>query len=99
MPTCMRLYAIIIGGGIGGLCLGQGLRKAGISVAVYEKGPRHADPHWLQGYQIHISPRGADALRRRLPCMGLPRAYKLRVSNAASPISTMTGFNNDRDLP
>jgi salicylate hydroxylase len=36
---------IIIGGGIAGLCLAQGLRKAGISIALYEKGPRHADRH------------------------------------------------------
>jgi 2-polyprenyl-6-methoxyphenol hydroxylase-like FAD-dependent oxidoreductase len=59
----MRLHVNIIGGGIGGLCLAQGLRKAGIGVAVYEKGPRHADPHWLQGYQIHINPSGSAALQ------------------------------------
>ena len=59
----MRLQINIIGGGIGGLCLAQGLRKAGVAVAVYEKGPRRADPHWLQGYQIHINPSGSRALQ------------------------------------
>src|SRR5215471_11007609 len=63
----MRFHVIIIGGGIGGLCLAQGLRKASISAAVYEKGPRRADPHWLQGYQIHINPSGSRALRECLP--------------------------------
>jgi 2-polyprenyl-6-methoxyphenol hydroxylase-like FAD-dependent oxidoreductase len=54
----MRFHVIMIGGGIGGLCLAQGIRKAGVSVAVHEKGPRRADPHLLQGYQIHINPSG-----------------------------------------
>ena len=45
----MRFHVIIIGGGIGGLCLAQRLRKAGVSVAVYEKGPKRADPYWLHG--------------------------------------------------
>ena len=63
----MRFHVIIIGGGIGGLCLAQGLRKGGLSVAVYEKGPRRADPHWLQGYQIHINPSGSRALQECLP--------------------------------
>jgi 2-polyprenyl-6-methoxyphenol hydroxylase-like FAD-dependent oxidoreductase len=74
----MRLRVIIIGGGIGGLCLAQGLRKAGISVAVYEKGPKRADPHWLQGYQIHITPSGSRALQECLP----PAVWNTLVANA-----------------
>jgi len=31
------LHVIVIGGGIGGLCLAQGLKRAGMSVAVYER--------------------------------------------------------------
>ncbi len=30
-------HVMIIGGGLGGLCLAQGLKKAGISVAIYER--------------------------------------------------------------
>jgi 2-polyprenyl-6-methoxyphenol hydroxylase-like FAD-dependent oxidoreductase len=32
-----QLHVIVVGGGIGGLCLAQGLRRAGVSVAVYER--------------------------------------------------------------
>lgn len=51
---------MIIGGGIGGLCLAQGLRNAGIDVTVYERSLTRTD--WLQGYRIHINPHGSRAL-------------------------------------
>src|SRR4030088_1862683 len=35
--TSTPLHVLIIGGGVGGLCLAQGLKKSGISVAVYER--------------------------------------------------------------
>src|SRR5262245_7327363 len=75
------LDVIVIGGGIGGLCLAQGLRKAGVSVVVYEKGPRRADPRWLQGYQIHIDPNGAKALQDCLT----PAVWDALVANAYEP--------------
>ncbi|MEV8632574.1 NAD(P)/FAD-dependent oxidoreductase [Streptosporangium sp. NPDC051023] len=55
----------IIGGGIGGLCLAQGLRGAGVDVTVYERDRTPADR--LQGYRIHIDPAGARALHECLP--------------------------------
>ncbi|MET9250528.1 NAD(P)/FAD-dependent oxidoreductase [Nonomuraea sp. NPDC003709] len=55
----------IIGGGIGGLCLTQGLRKAGLDVTVYERDRTPADR--LQGYRVHIDPNGARALHDCLP--------------------------------
>jgi 2-polyprenyl-6-methoxyphenol hydroxylase-like FAD-dependent oxidoreductase len=55
----------IIGGGLGGLCLANGLKKAGISVAVYERDQSpDARP---QGYRIHIDPQGSTALYQCLP--------------------------------
>src|SRR5712671_2139422 len=55
----------IVGGGIGGLALAQGLKKAGISVALYERDRTPADR--LQGYRVHISPKGSVALHDCLP--------------------------------
>jgi 2-polyprenyl-6-methoxyphenol hydroxylase-like FAD-dependent oxidoreductase len=43
-------HVIIIGGGLGGLALAQGLKTHGISCAVYEKDRSRADR--LQGYRI-----------------------------------------------
>lgn len=56
---------VVIGGGLGGLCLAQGLKKAGIGVAVYER-DRSPDDR-LQGYRIHIEPHGNLALSACLP--------------------------------
>jgi len=55
----------IIGGGIGGLCLAQGLKKAGIPVQVYERD--EAASSRTQGFRIHISPDGSRALYECLP--------------------------------
>ncbi|MFJ8540310.1 FAD-dependent oxidoreductase [Streptomyces sp. NPDC093591] len=56
-------HVLITGGGIGGLCLAQGLRKAGISCAVYER-----DPAVLaSGYRLHMNGDGGRALRQCLP--------------------------------
>ena len=60
MATSTGPRVMIIGGGIGGLCLAQGLRNAGIDVTVYERSLTRTD--WLQGYRIHINPHGSRAL-------------------------------------
>lgn len=58
-------HVMVIGGGLGGLCLAQGLRKAGISVAVYERDRTRNER--LQGYRIHIEAMGNRALHDCLP--------------------------------
>src|SRR5258708_17231486 len=55
------MHTLIIGGGLGGLCLAQGLRKSGMSVAVYERDMSVAFRG--QGYRIGIKDAGSDALR------------------------------------
>ena len=59
------LSVMIIGGGIGGLCLAQGLKQAGVKVAVYERDETPASR--LQGFRVHISPQGSLALHDCLP--------------------------------
>lgn len=61
----------VVGGGIGGLCLAHGLRKAGVDVEVYERELSRTDR--LQGYRVHINPDGAAALRECLPAAGWAR--------------------------
>ena len=59
------LHVVIVGGGIGGLTLAQGLKQAGISVAVYERDRTLTSR--LQGYRVHINPTGSRALLSCLP--------------------------------
>jgi salicylate hydroxylase len=63
--TPAPLHVIIIGGGIGGLTLAQGLKKSGVSIAVYERDRTATDR--LQGYRVHINPTGSRALHECLP--------------------------------
>ncbi|MYM95430.1 FAD-dependent oxidoreductase [Duganella vulcania] len=55
----------IIGAGLGGLCLAQGLKKHGIAFAVFERDA--ALDSRAQGYRIRINGDGQSALRRCLP--------------------------------
>ena len=61
----MPLHVLVIGGGLGGLCLAQGLKQSGISVAVYER-DRSAQFR-SQGYRISLKEDGSQALRDCLP--------------------------------
>jgi 2-polyprenyl-6-methoxyphenol hydroxylase-like FAD-dependent oxidoreductase len=65
LPPQRPLHVVIIGGGIGGLALAQGLRKSGVSVAVYERDDSGTDR--VQGYRVHINPTGSAALHECLP--------------------------------
>ncbi|MGW4500340.1 FAD-dependent oxidoreductase [Micromonospora sp. NPDC004336] len=58
-------HVLIVGAGTGGLCLAQGLRRAGISVAVYERYRSRGEG--LLGYRVGIGPTGSRALRECLP--------------------------------
>ena len=72
------LHVVIIGGGIGGLCLAQNLKAAGVSIAVYE---RNASDTWPEGYRIHINPVGSRALHACLP----PVLWEAFVAMAGKP--------------
>ncbi|MDT0447687.1 FAD-dependent oxidoreductase [Streptomyces hesseae] len=59
------MRVIVIGAGLGGLCLAQGLRRAGIDVAVYERDAGVTAR--FQGFRIGLAEQGLAALRGCLP--------------------------------
>ncbi|MFG3026753.1 FAD-dependent oxidoreductase [Streptomyces sp. NPDC048254] len=59
------MHVLIIGGGTGGMCLAHGLKKAGVSVAVYERHRTRRDG--LFGYRVGIDPTGSRSLHECLP--------------------------------
>jgi len=81
-PTPASPHVVIVGGGIGGLCLAQGLKQAGISVALYER-DASADLRG-QGYRIHINPHGSHALLSCLP----ENLFDLYVATSNRPATT-----------
>ncbi|MCA2223957.1 FAD-dependent oxidoreductase [Nonomuraea aurantiaca] len=87
-----RLDVAVIGGGIGGLCLAQGLKRAGVRVTVYER-DRTADSR-LQGFRLNIEPTGSIALHACLP----PVLWELLVATAGDP-GPGIGFLDERLRP
>ncbi|MBO0751920.1 MAG: FAD-dependent monooxygenase [Bradyrhizobiaceae bacterium] len=73
------LHVIIIGGGIGGLALAQGLKKSGIGFAVYERDLTPVSR--VQGYRVHINPSGSKALHECLP----PHLFEAFVRTCGKP--------------
>ncbi|HVB64759.1 MAG TPA: NAD(P)-binding protein [Nitrolancea sp.] len=78
------LRVIIIGAGLGGLTLAQGLHRAGVNVAVYERDPT-ANIRG-QGYRIHLDTRGTRGLYDCLP----PDLYGLVVETSGKPGRQLT---------
>ncbi|MCT9009044.1 FAD-dependent oxidoreductase [Streptomyces rhizosphaerihabitans] len=74
----------VVGAGLGGLCLAQGLRRAGIDVVVYER-DFGLDAR-QQGYRLHIDGRAAQGLQACLP----PELYDLFLATASSPSRQVT---------
>jgi 2-polyprenyl-6-methoxyphenol hydroxylase-like FAD-dependent oxidoreductase len=54
---------LIIGGGVAGLVLAQGLKRQGIPFKVFERDSKVSD----KGYRFRVADEGVDALRRTLP--------------------------------
>jgi 2-polyprenyl-6-methoxyphenol hydroxylase-like FAD-dependent oxidoreductase len=85
------MMVLIVGAGIGGLCLAQGLRKSGIDVAVYE---RDADPlARAQGYRFSVRDEAVAALHECLP----PDLYSLFESTSGKADTQFRLFANETD--
>jgi 2-polyprenyl-6-methoxyphenol hydroxylase-like FAD-dependent oxidoreductase len=72
------MNVIVIGAGLAGPLLAQGLGRAGIAVALYEQTPADRPG---QGYRIHIAPEGDLALRE---CLA-PELYERVLATAGKP--------------
>ncbi|MBB6250195.1 FAD-dependent oxidoreductase [Nitrospirillum iridis] len=59
------MNVIIIGAGLGGLCLAQSLKRAGVGVSVFERD--EAPEARRQGYRLHLDADGVAGLRAALP--------------------------------
>ena len=75
---------LIVGAGLGGLCLAQSLRRHDVDVEVFE---RDASP-WdrPQGYRLHIDSDGVNALYQSLP----PELYQLFDATSMKPLPFTT---------
>ena len=86
------MRVLIIGAGVGGLCLAQGLRAADLDVAVYE---RAAGPtEQLASYGIHLNADGCRALHE---C--LPPANWARLETVAAPARDTVRFHDQHLRP
>ena len=82
-----HVRVLVIGAGLGGLCLAQGLRKAGVDVAVYERDAGLSTR--TQGHRIHIDSRGEQALHECLP----PSLYELFLATRGQSSRGITVFS------
>lgn len=81
-------HVIVIGAGLGGLGLAQGLRRSGIKVTVYERDASLTVRR--QGYRLHIDADGRDALASLLP----PPLARLFLATAGVPAARFTLLDN-----
>lgn len=83
------MRTLIIGAGLGGLCLAHGLRQAGEDVAVFERRPTRADRP--ASYGIHLDAHGLRALHACLPAENFDQ-----LSNAAMPARDVIRFHDQQ---
>jgi 2-polyprenyl-6-methoxyphenol hydroxylase-like FAD-dependent oxidoreductase len=78
------LRVAVVGGGLGGLALAQGLLRAGVDATVYE---RHASlATRRQGYRLHLDARAGLALDAMLP----PESFARFQATCSQPSTRLT---------
>ena len=97
------MKVLVIGAGIGGLALAQGLRRRGVDVTVFERD--RTPTARLQGYRIHINELGSRALHYCLP----PELFEAFVATSGQPnrgigffshqLRELVWFGDDGDAP
>ena len=98
-----EIRVMIVGAGTGGLCLAHGLKKAGVSVRVFERDRTRRDG--LQGYRVGISPAGSYAMKQCLPpelfdvfvatCARAPRYFNMLTEKMDELLSMDVGETAD----
>ena len=83
-----QLKVGIIGAGVGGLCLAQGLKLSGVTVEVFERDPSATSP--IGGYRLSISATGSRALKACLP----DPLFEQLTNEAAEPSRSVTFFDH-----
>jgi 2-polyprenyl-6-methoxyphenol hydroxylase-like FAD-dependent oxidoreductase len=87
----------IAGGGLGGLCLAQGLIRAGVEVTVHERDATSATRR--QGYRLHVDARAGRALQACLP----PETYEMFLATCGRAGKRFTVLSNKlrvlREIP
>lgn len=83
------MHVIIIGGGLGGLSLAQGLKKEGISFSIFERDPSRN--YRRQGYRLRINPDGSAALKANLP----DNIWKMFQDTCATTIPGFSQINGE----
>jgi 2-polyprenyl-6-methoxyphenol hydroxylase-like FAD-dependent oxidoreductase len=81
------LRVAVAGGGLGGLCLAQGLLKAGVDVTVYERDAQLAGRR--QGYRLHVDARAGLALEQCLPPASLA-VFQAICSEASTRLTVVS---------
>ncbi|GLH76495.1 FAD-dependent oxidoreductase [Bradyrhizobium sp. SSBR45G] len=78
------MKVIIIGAGIGGLCLAQSLKRSGLDVALYERDAAPFDRR--QGYRLHLDADCVSAIKEALA----PELYALFEATSMNPLPYTT---------
>ncbi len=79
-----KLKVLIVGAGLGGLCLAQALRQLDVDVEVFERDTSPWDRP--QGYRLHIDADGVNALYQSLT----PELYQLFDATSMKPLPFTT---------